>query len=176
LRWLVSCASRASCGGRCSMRSASNSSSRKIPRCAPRRPRCGDGSPNERGQFVRGHLFAHLATFVYMVAMMVSVGIGLRTEQQNEQLPKKKKRRRQLGLHLRALLLNVVLVPGLAVLLTRSLHLAGDVAFAVLVIGASPGGRFAPHLARIASADVGLATEQTVLLAKLTLFTAPLTL
>ena len=49
-------------------------------------------------------------------------------------------------------------------------------ATAVLLVAATPGGRFAPHVAKIARADLGLAVEITLFLTKLTGFTAPLTI
>jgi BASS family bile acid:Na+ symporter len=99
--------------------------------------------------------------------MMFSVGIGMRAER----LPKEE----QVGLHLHALLLNLVLIPAIAILLTRGLHLASNVGFALLVVAACPAGRFAPHLARLAGGSVAVATTQVLLLGKLAVVTAPLT-
>jgi BASS family bile acid:Na+ symporter len=65
-------------------------------------------------------------------------------------------------------------VPALAVVLTRGLHLSSDVAVALLLVAASPGGRFAPHLARVAHGDVAVATQQTAILTKLAVLSAPL--
>jgi BASS family bile acid:Na+ symporter len=119
-----------------------------------------------------GTVAGSVLTAVYLVAMMFSVGMGMRASRP----PPPPHARRPLAPTLWALLLNLVLIPCVAVLLTRSLRLSGDVAFAVLVVAACPGGRFAPHLTRIAGGDVALATSQIMLLAKLAVFTAPLTL
>jgi bile acid:Na+ symporter, BASS family len=117
-----------------------------------------------------GSLTGGILTAVYLVAMMFSVGIGLRVGRE----PAGEKHG-QLGIHLRALLFNLVLVPAVAVLLTRSMHLSDDVAVALLLLAATPGGRFAPHFTRIARGEVALASEHTALLGKITVFTAPLT-
>src|SRR5262245_185957 len=109
---------------------------------------------------------------IYLVAMMFSVGLGLSAERLAEE---KEKRSKKIGLLTRGLLLNLVLLPGLAVLLTRSFGLSSDVSFALLVVAAAPGGRFAPHLTRIAGGNTGMATEETLLLAKLSVFTVPVT-
>jgi BASS family bile acid:Na+ symporter len=102
---------------------------------------------------------------------MFSVGIGIR----EGRLPREKKAR-QLGILLRGLLLNLLLVPAVALLLVRSLRLSGDVGLALLLVAASPGGRFAPHLTRIAGGEVGLAVQQTAILTRVSALTAPLTM
>ena len=109
-------------------------------------------------------------TGVYLTAMMFSVGIGLRGGPR----PAAAKHGQRV-LQLRGLLLNLVLIPAVAVVLTRSLHLTSDVAFALLIVAACPGGRFAPDLTKKAAGDVPLATTQIFLLTKLAPFTAPLT-
>ncbi len=117
-----------------------------------------------------GTVAGGVLTAIYLVSMMFSIGMGLRASQQPPA-----RQHGHLGVLLWALLLNLLLIPGAAILLTRSLRLSGDVAFAVLVVAACPGGRFAPHLTRIAGGDVGLGTIQVLLLAKLAVFSAPLT-
>jgi bile acid:Na+ symporter, BASS family len=109
-------------------------------------------------------------TGVYLTAMMFSVGLGL----QVGPLPVGAERADR-SLPLRGLLLNLVLIPAVAVVLTRSLHLTSDVAFALLIVAACPGGRFAPDLTRKAAGDVPLASTQVFVLTKLAPFTAPLT-
>lgn len=118
-----------------------------------------------------GTLAGSVLTAVYLTAMMFSVGIGLRVGRHPEEAP-----RGQLGLHLRGLVLDVALIPAVAVGLTRSLHLSSHVGFALLVVAACPGGRFAPHLARIAEGDVAFATSRVLLMTKVGVLTAPLTL
>ena len=108
---------------------------------------------------------------IYLVAMMFSVGLGLRAGQP----PEKEKRSKKIGLLIRGLILNLVLFPCAALLLTRSLHLSDDVGFALLIVAASPGGRFAPHFTRIAGGHTAMATEETLLLAKLSVLTVPVT-
>jgi bile acid:Na+ symporter, BASS family len=55
---------------------------------------------------------------------------------------------------------------------TRALHASGDVAIALLILVAAPGGRFAPHLVKLGAGEVPLAVELTLFLAKITAFTA----
>jgi BASS family bile acid:Na+ symporter len=109
---------------------------------------------------------------IYLVSMMFSVGLGMREAALPEEKEKRSKRIRRLFV---GLVFNLVVFPGLALLLTRSFHLSSDVAFALLIVAASPGGRFAPHLARMAGGSMGMATEETLLLAKVSVFTVPVT-
>jgi BASS family bile acid:Na+ symporter len=106
----------------------------------------------------------------FLVAMMFSIGLALGGEAAD-----KPTKRRQRRLILRALALNLILLPLVAVTLTRALGAGDDVGIAFLLLAASPGGRFAPQLARIAKAELGLAVETTLFLAKLVPFTAPVT-
>jgi predicted Na+-dependent transporter len=101
-------------------------------------------------------------TAVYLVSMMLSIGIGLR--------PVEKPR----GGVWRALLLDIVLIPALAVGLTRALHLSSDVGLALMIVAVSAGGRFAPHLTRISGGDVAGSVRQTLILTKVAVVAAPL--
>jgi BASS family bile acid:Na+ symporter len=107
----------------------------------------------------------------FLVVMMFSLGLEI------EALPRKEKRvkRHERWLLVRALVLNLVLLPLITYGIVRVLHASGAVAMAVLLIAATPGGRFAPQVAKIARGDLGLAVEVTLFLAKLTAFTAPVT-
>jgi BASS family bile acid:Na+ symporter len=67
-----------------------------------------------------------------------------------------------------------VLLPGVAILLTKLLHPSTDGRIAILILAACPGGRFAPHLSRLARGQLSLSVEITLFLAKLTVLTAPL--
>jgi BASS family bile acid:Na+ symporter len=109
-------------------------------------------------------------TGVYLTVMMFWVGLGLRAAPRPTGT-----KRAPLGPQLLGALLALVIIPALAVVLTRSLRLTSDVAFALLIVAACPGGRFAPDLTRKAAGDVSLASTQIFLLTKLAPFTAPLT-
>jgi BASS family bile acid:Na+ symporter len=107
---------------------------------------------------------------IYLVAMMLSVGLGLRDDGRH-----RRHRRHALGILLRALVFNMIFVPAIALVLTRALGVSSDVAIALLLLAVAPGGRYAPQLTRLAGGQVTMATEQTVLACKLTTITAPLT-
>jgi bile acid:Na+ symporter, BASS family len=102
--------------------------------------------------------------------MMFSVGLGLRAHRRAAPAPRPPRTLRH-----RALLLNLVLVPGVAAVLARALHLRGDVAAALILVAVSPGGRFTPHLTRLAAGDVSVATGQLLVFSHFAVFTAPLT-
>ena len=65
-----------------------------------------------------------------------------------------------------------MVLPAVAYAIVRALHATGDVAIALMLLAAVPGGRFAPHLVKLGHGDVPLAVELTMFLAKLTAFTA----
>ena len=104
--------------------------------------------------------------------MMFSLGLELGGQPRKAKQAKRHERR----LLVRALVVNLVVLPLIAFVLVRVLRGSGAVATAVLLVAATPGGRFAPQVAKMARADLGLAVEITLFLAKLTGFTAPLTI
>jgi BASS family bile acid:Na+ symporter len=115
---------------------------------------------------------ARALTAAFLVVMMFSLGIEIGGQPRKERAVKRHERR----LIARALVVNLVVLPLIAFALVRGLHRSGIVAAAVLLAAATPGGRFAPRVAKIARADLGLAIEITIFLAKLTGFTAPVTI
>jgi BASS family bile acid:Na+ symporter len=117
-------------------------------------------------------IVARVLVSSFLFVMMLSLGLEL------EALPRKDKRgkRHERRLLVRALVLNLVLLPLITYGIVRALHASGAIATAVLLAAATPGGRFAPQVAKIARAELGLAIEITLFLAKLTAFTAPVTL
>jgi BASS family bile acid:Na+ symporter len=114
---------------------------------------------------------ARVLAAAYLIAMMFSMGLTLGGEPTEDKHAKRRQRR----LLVRALAFNLVLLPLLAVTLTHALAVSSDVVIAFLILAASPGGRFAPQLSRIAGAQLGLSVEITLFLAKLVSFTAPVT-
>ena len=107
----------------------------------------------------------------FLVAMMLSMGLALGGEPKEDKKAKRRKRR----LLLRALAFNLVLLPLVAVTLTHLFRVSDDVAIALLLLAASPGGRFAPQLGRLAGAELGMSVEIALFLAKFVSFTAPVT-
>ncbi|MDB4970264.1 MAG: Bile acid:sodium symporter [Myxococcales bacterium] len=116
-------------------------------------------------------LVARALTGAYLVTMMLSMGLELGAAPKEQGAAKRSQRR----LLLRGLAINLVLLPLVALVVVRALHTRGDVALALLVLAATPGGRLAPQLTRIARGELGLSVEITLFLGKLTAFTAPLT-
>jgi predicted Na+-dependent transporter len=98
-----------------------------------------------------------LAIFVFIVTSMFGMGLGLTISQIVE--PFRSTRRLIL-----ALLANFVLVPFLAFLITREMHLAEPVTAAILLMGTGAGAPFLPKLAEFAKGNLGFAIGLTVLL------------
>lgn len=109
-----------------------------------------------------------LLSATYLVSMMLALGLELGGGPRESKAKKRAKRR----MLVRGLVFNLIAVPVLAFLVTRALHASSDVAIALLILAAVPGGRFAPHLVKLGAGQVPLAIEVTLFLAKLTAFTA----
>jgi BASS family bile acid:Na+ symporter len=107
----------------------------------------------------------------FLILMMLSTGLELGGEPAKDKAAK----RHKWFFLLVGLVFNFVILPLLAVTLTLALHVSDAVAIALLLLAASPGGRFAPQIARYAHADVGLSVEITLFLAKFVSLTAPVT-
>jgi len=105
---------------------------------------------------------------VYLVSMMFVLGLELGGAPAESKKEKRAKRRMLVW----GLVVNLVVLPAVAFGVTRLLHARSDVAIALLLLAAVPGGRFAPHLVKLGGGDVPLAIELTLFLAKLTAFTA----
>jgi len=104
----------------------------------------------------------------YLVAMMAALGLEL------DPAEEQRTRRRKWALILRSLVFGFVVVPGLALLAARAAGASGPLATGLLLLAASPGGRYAPMLARWARGDVGLSVEMTLFACKLSSFISPL--
>jgi bile acid:Na+ symporter, BASS family len=105
---------------------------------------------------------------LYLVSMMFALGLEVGGAPK-ESKEKKRAKRRML---VRGLAINLILYPAVAFAITRAVHASSDVAIALLLLAAVPGGRFAPHLVKLGGGDVPLSIEVTLFLAKLTAFTA----
>jgi BASS family bile acid:Na+ symporter len=112
---------------------------------------------------------ARALSAAYLVTSMLSMGLEVGAAPKED----KAHRRAQRRLLVRALVINLVLLPIATVVIIRALHTTGDVSLALVLLAATPGGRLAPQLTRLAGGDLGLSVEITIFLAKLTAFTAP---
>jgi BASS family bile acid:Na+ symporter len=105
---------------------------------------------------------------IYLVSMMFALGLELGGAPKESKTQKRAKRRMLVW----GLFVNLVIFPAVAYAFARAVHARGDVAIALMLLAAVPGGRFAPHLVKVGYGDVPLAIEVTLFLAKLTAFTA----
>jgi BASS family bile acid:Na+ symporter len=105
---------------------------------------------------------------LYLVSMMFALGLEVGGAPKESKERKRAKRR----LLVWGLIVNLVVFPAVAYALVRALHARSDVAIALMLLAAVPGGRFAPHLVKLGNGDVPLAIELTLFLAKITAFTA----
>jgi BASS family bile acid:Na+ symporter len=112
-----------------------------------------------------------VVTAAYLISMMFWMGLTLGGGPAEDKATK----RREHWLLALGLAFNLILVPLLAVALTRVIGATGEVTIALLLLAAAPGGRFAPQIAKLAGAQLGLSVEITIFLAKLVSFTAPIT-
>jgi bile acid:Na+ symporter, BASS family len=103
----------------------------------------------------------------YLVSMMFALGLELGGGPKESKEEKRRGRRTLV----RALVLNLVVLPLIALGIARAMHLKGDVTVALLILVAAPGGRYAPQLVKLARGNVALAVEVALFLAKLTGFT-----
>lgn len=110
---------------------------------------------------------------VYLVLVMFTLGLELGREPRVRLTRKEKAKKTRILL--RGLAFNVVVMPLVALGLVHALGSTGDVTTALLLLAATPGGRYAPLLARIAEADLATSIELTLLLVKVTVLTGPLT-
>lgn len=113
-------------------------------------------------------LWTTVLSALYLVSMMFALGLELGGTAKESKEKKRAKRR----VLVRGLLVNLVVFPAVAYAIVRALHATGDVAIALMLLAAVPGGRFAPHLVKLGHGDVPLAVELTMFLAKLTAFSA----
>jgi len=105
---------------------------------------------------------------MYLVSMMFALGLELPREPEESKEQKRAKRWRLV----RGLVVSLIVFPAVGFAIVRGLRVSGDIAIALLLLSAAPGGRFAPHLVKLAGGDVPLAVELTLFLAKITAFTA----
>jgi len=110
-----------------------------------------------------------VATLVFVVSSMLSVGLGLNVGQITAPL-------RNLRLVAMSLLANFVLMPVGAVVLARALRLVEPLAVGLLLLGVAAGAPFLPKLAQIAKGNLAFAVALMVLLTVITVAYLPLVL
>jgi bile acid:Na+ symporter, BASS family len=108
----------------------------------------------------------------YLATMMFSIGLLLGGRPK----PERQVRRHERHLLIRALVIDLVVLPVVAWSILRLVGAHGRAATALLLLAAAPGSRILPLLARRAQGELGLSVEISLWLAKLTAFTAPVTL
>ena len=110
-----------------------------------------------------------VATLVFVVSSMLSVGLGLNVGQITAPL-------RNLRLVAMSLLANFVLMPVGAVVLARALRLVEPLGVGLLLLGVAAGAPFLPKLAQIAKGNLAFAVALMVLLTVITVAYLPLVL
>ncbi len=108
----------------------------------------------------------------YLASMMFSIGILVGAQPKAEPQARRRERR----LLVRALVLDLFVLPAVAWSILRLLGAHGHVATGLLILAAAPGSRLLPNLVRRAHGELALSVEISLWLAKLTAFTAPTTL
>ena len=111
---------------------------------------------------------AHVLSALYLVTLMFAMGLDLGGVHEDKATKRRKRRRL-----VRALLFNLLALPAIAIAVTRLLQPSEGVQVALLLLAATPGGRFAPQLAAMARADRVLSVEISLFLFKLAPLTAP---
>ena len=109
-----------------------------------------------------------LMTNVFVLSTMFSIGLELTVSQIVAPL-------RQRPLMSKALLVNVMLVPLLAITLIISVSIEPGYATGLLIIAIAPGAPFGPKLAEIAEGDVPFATSLMAILTVVSVVTIPVT-
>jgi BASS family bile acid:Na+ symporter len=113
-------------------------------------------------------LLVEILSAIYLATMMFALGLELGGGPKESKDHKRAKRRALM----RGLLVNLVLLPLVAFGITRAVHAPPVVTAAVLLLAASPGGKFTPQFVKLGGGDTALSVELTLFLAKLTCFTA----
>jgi bile acid:Na+ symporter, BASS family len=80
------------------------------------------------------------------------------------------------GLRVRSLVANIVVLPIVAVLVMKVVHLTGEIATGVLLMAAAPGAPFLPLLAAAAKGNVAFAVGLMIVLQVVSVVTTPITL
>jgi BASS family bile acid:Na+ symporter len=114
-------------------------------------------------------VLANLSTLVFVISSMLSLGLSLTVQQILSPL-------KDMGLVLRVLLANFVLVPLLAYLLKTVIPLEESLAIGLILLATAAGAPFLPKLAQAAKGDIALSVGVMVLLMVVTVIYVPIVL
>ncbi|KAF1077965.1 bile acid:sodium symporter family protein [Methanogenium sp. MK-MG] len=110
-----------------------------------------------------------LSIYLFLVATMFSMGLGLTTRGIAAPL----QHHRLIGL---AFFINLILIPLAGIAVVRLIPMDMDVATGLLIIACAPGSTIGPKLAEFSKGDVSLAIRIMFYLSVLAIFTTPITL
>jgi len=114
-------------------------------------------------------VLANLSTLVFVISSMLSLGLSLTVQQILNPL-------KDLGLVLRVLLANFVLVPLLAYLLKTMIPLDDSLAIGLILLATAAGAPFLPKLAQASKGNIALSVGVMVLLMVVTVIYVPIVL
>ena len=114
-------------------------------------------------------VLANLATLIFVISSMLALGLSLTVKQILEPLT-------NVNLLVRALGVNFVLVPLVAVLLKTVIPLEPSLGIGLILLATAAGAPFLPKLAQAAKADVAFSVGLMVLLMVVTVAYVPLVL
>jgi len=114
-------------------------------------------------------VLSNIFTLIFVVGSMLSLGLSLTVQQITEPL-------RDVGLVVRALLANCVLVPLAAYLIKLIIPMDESLGIGLILLATAAGAPFLPKLVQLAKGDVAFGVGLMVLLMVVTIFYAPLVL
>jgi bile acid:Na+ symporter, BASS family len=108
-----------------------------------------------------------IAMFVFVLSSMIGMGLGLRVKEIVAPL-------RNWSLVTLSLVANFVVMPAVAIVLARILHLDESMGIGLLVLGTASGAPFLPKLAQLAKGNLAFAVGLMVLLMVITVGYLPI--
>jgi bile acid:Na+ symporter, BASS family len=112
-------------------------------------------------------VFTNTFLYLFIISTMVSIGLGLSLRQIKNVLS-------NYGLIARGLIVNLLLVPIIAWIMTKIIPMDEVIALGFLVASISAGAPFGPKLAQIAKSDMPFAFIMMFVLSVLTVIATPL--
>ena len=112
-------------------------------------------------------VFTNTFLLIFIISTMFSIGLGLNLRQIKNVLS-------NYGLIARGLIVNFLLIPVIAWIITKIIPMDEVIALGFLVISISAGAPFGPKLAQIAKSDVPFAVTMMFVLSVLTVIAIPL--
>ncbi|MFN2302730.1 MAG: bile acid:sodium symporter family protein [Anaerolineales bacterium] len=114
-------------------------------------------------------VLSNIFTLVFVVGSMFALGLSLKFKQITEPL-------RNIGLVLRALLANFVLVPALAYVITLLIPMEDPFKIGLIILASAAGAPFLPKLVQMAKGNIAIGVGVMVLLMVFTVIYVPLVL